>query len=178
MPKISDRHVAFATPWFDVIAKHVDDDPQPHYTVRPPDYASVFATDTDGRVLLVRQYRPVVEAYTLELPSGLVDEGETPEASMRRELVEETGHEAGEMELLGSLLPDVGRLGNRMWCFSARNVRPILPAPALEAGIELVLMTPEEFVQALTDRRCDHALNFAVLMLAALKGRFSWLPRP
>lgn len=172
MPKITDRQIAFSTPWFDIVAKHVDGDPSPHYTVRPADYIAVLARDTDGRYLLVKQYRPVVEAETIELPSGLVDPGETPEATARRELIEETGHEAGEVEFLGELTPDVGRLGNRLWCFAASNVRAIVPAPALHDGITLVRYTADEFLASLRSLECHHALNFAVLMLAALKGRF------
>ena len=172
MPKITDRSVAFATPWFEIVAKQIDGNPAPHYTLQTADYATIVATDGDGRLLMVKQYRPVVEDFTLELPSGLVDPGETPEASMRRELIEETGHEADAVESLGSLLPDVGRLGNRMHCFAASNVRPILPAPVLEDGIELVRLTPEEVLQALRTLRCNHALNFGALLLAVLKGRF------
>lgn len=178
MPKITDRTVAFATPWFDVIAKQIDGDPSPHYTVQPPDYASIVATDTEGRLLMVKQYRPVVEDFLLELPSGLVDPGETPEAGIRRELIEETGHEAGEVEALGVLLPDVGRLGNRMFCFAASNVRPILPAPVLDDGIELVRVAPDDVFAMLTTLQCNHALNFAVLMLAAVRGRFGRFEYP
>jgi ADP-ribose diphosphatase len=174
VPKITDRAVAFSTPWFDVVAKHVDADPSPHYTVQVADYVSVVATDEDDRLLMVRQYRPVVEDFTLELPSGLVDEGETPEATVRRELAEETGHEAGDVTLLGALRPDVGRLGNLMWCFAADRVRPIHPAPPLEAGIELVRLTRDELIAAMRTGACDHALNLAVLMLAVIKGRVSW----
>ncbi len=172
MPKITDRQIAFSTPWFDVVAKYVDGDPSPHYSVRPADYIAIVACDTEGRFLLVRQYRPVVEAETIELPSGLVDPGETPEVTARRELIEETGHEAGEVEFLGELTPDVGRLGNRLWCFYAANVRALVPAPALHDGITLVRYTRDEFLASLRALECDHALNLAVLMLAALKGRF------
>ena len=154
------------------MAKQVDGHPSPHYTVQTPDYATIVATDLEGRLLMVKQYRPVVEDYTLELPSGIVDPGETPEASMRRELIEETGHEADAVESLGALLPDVGRLGNRMHCFAASNVRPIVPAPVLDDGIELVRLAPDEVLETLTTLRCKHALNFAALMLAVLKGRF------
>jgi ADP-ribose pyrophosphatase len=140
--------------------------------VAPQDYVTVLATTAEHRVLLVRQYRPVIEDYTLELPSGLVDPGETPEYCARRELIEETGHEAAEVEALGELVPDVGRLGNRMHCFVARNVRPITPAPALEEGLELVTCTPEDLVQHMLTGRCCHALNFAAVLLAILQQRF------
>ena len=173
MPKITDRAVAFSTPWFDVLAKHVDGDQVPHYTVKPPDYVTVVASDLDGRMLLVRQYRPVVEGYTIELPSGLVDPGETPEASARRELLEETGHEADDFELLGTLVPDVGRLGNRMHCFAASRVHPVAVPHVIEQGIELLRWTPDELSAALSDLRISHALNLAALMLAVLRGRFA-----
>jgi len=171
MPRITDRQVAFSTPWFDVVAKQVDGDPSPHYTVQPFDYVTVIAIDEDGRFLLVKQYRPVIEDYTVELPSGMVDADETPEACVRRELAEETGHEAGDVELLGTLVPDVGRLGNRMWCYFASGVRPIVPSPPREDGIDLLRVTRDEFVATFADLRCCHALNFAAVMLAVLKGR-------
>lgn len=173
MPRITDRQVAFSTPWFDVVAKHVDGDPSPHYTVQTFDYVTVIAVDTGGRFLLVKQYRPVVEDYTIELPSGMIDADETPEACIRRELVEETGHEASDIELLGTLAPDLGRLGNRMWCYFASDVRPIVPAPPLEDGIELLRVTHDEFLAAFSDVRCCHALNFAAVMLAVLKRRLA-----
>jgi ADP-ribose pyrophosphatase len=173
MPRITDRTIAFATPWFDVVAKQVDGDRSPHYTVQPPDYVTVLASDLDGRILMVKQYRPVVETFTLELPSGMVDAGETPDACVRRELVEETGHAAGDIELLGTLVPDVGRLGNRMWCYAASGVRPMSPAPPIEDGIELLRMTPDELIHALATQQVTHALNFAAILLAVLKERFS-----
>jgi ADP-ribose pyrophosphatase len=176
MPTITDRSVAFSTPWFDVLAKHVDGDPSPHYTVKPPDYVTVLATDADGRFLLVKQYRPVIEGFTIELPSGLVDPGETPDSTARRELIEETGHRAERLEALGALFPDVGRLGNRMHGFIARDVTPI-PGAAIESGIELLRWTPAEFAAGLADLKVTHALNLAVILLAVLRGQLT-LPAP
>lgn len=42
--------------------------------------------------LLVRQYRPPIEAYSLEFPAGLIDQGEAAEEAAIRELYEETGY--------------------------------------------------------------------------------------
>jgi ADP-ribose pyrophosphatase len=172
MPRITDRQVAFSTPWFDVVAKQVDGETSPHYTVQPFDYVTVIAVDVAGEFLLVKQYRPVVEDFTIELPSGMIDADETPDACVRRELIEETGHAAEDVELLGTLVPDVGRLGNRMWCYFAR-VRAIVPTPPLEDGIELLRVPHDEFIATFASLRCCHALNFSAVMLAVLKGRLT-----
>ena len=52
----------------------------------------MVAIKEDDHVLLVKQYRPSVDAMTLEMPAGLVDAGETGAEAAERELLEETGH--------------------------------------------------------------------------------------
>ena len=116
--------VAFATPWFQVLGKTMRPGEEPFYSLKLPDYAVAVALTEDQQVLIVRQYRPALERHTLEFPSGLVDAGETPAETVRRELLEETGYQAGEIEPLGGMDPDTGRLGNRIWCFLAKGVRP------------------------------------------------------
>ena len=163
--------VAFATPWFQVLAKTMKPDEAPYYSLKLPDYASIVAVTEEGRVLIVRQYRPAVERYTLELPSGIVDPGEAPAESARRELLEETGYEAREVELLGGMEPDTGRLANRIWACFARGVRQV-PGAIPEEGIEVETWTVEELVQATIDGRFDHALHVAIVWLADLRGLF------
>src|SRR5918994_5468843 len=58
---------------------------------RSRDAVSILAVDAEDRVLLVRQKRPAVGKELLELPAGLIDEGEAPLATAQRELREETG---------------------------------------------------------------------------------------
>jgi ADP-ribose pyrophosphatase len=160
--------VAFATPWFQVLAKTFKEGQAPYYTLKLPDYASVVAITEEGRVVIVRQYRPAVDRYTLELPSGLVDPGETPLESARRELLEETGYRAGELEMLGSMEPDTGRLGNRIWGYVARDVK-LVEGATPEQGIEVLTWGVEELVQATIDGRFNHALHVAIVWLARLK---------
>ncbi len=161
--------VVFSTSWFDVIAKSVGSDPEPFYHLEMPDYVSVVATTPTGEILLVRQYRPAADKYTIELPSGHVEAGESPEVAARRELLEETGYRAGSIEFLGCLVPDTGRLGNRLWAYAAVDAERV--SEVREKGLALVSCTPNELKMHIAESRFDHALHIAVLGLCALRGR-------
>lgn len=165
--------VAYTTPWFDLLAKTMNAGEAPYYSLRLPEYAAIIAVTDEGRVLAVRQYRPAVERYTLELPSGIVDAGETPEASARRELREETGYEAGEIEPLGAMTVDNGRNSNRIWHFVARGLRTA-EGHAAEEGIEVVSYSASELRRAIVDGAFDHSLHIAGLLQAILRGKFSF----
>ncbi len=138
--------------------------------VMPADYVTVVALTQDLRVVLVEQYRPAAERVTLELPSGLVDPGEAPEVTARRELFEETGFEVEELFSLGALIPDTGRLGNRLHCFFARVKESVRPRPKNNEGIEVRIVTLETVKSAINDGTFDHALHCGVWMLAISKG--------
>ena len=176
MPEIGQCVVSFETPWFRVFSKTVLGMPgtteaQQFFVVKPDDYVTVLAVTTDNHILLVRQYRPAVEDYTLELPSGHVDQGELPAEAAKRELLEETGYHTNEVELLGCLAPDTGRLGNRLWCYFAPHVAPNGNAQlVLEEGIELVSCSLADLAKLIVEGRLDHALNLAVILLAMAKG--------
>lgn len=169
------RKPLFETKWFRLV-----EEAQPSgdlfYMLELPDYVSVIALTASRELLLVRQHRPVVGRETLELPSGHVDPGERPEDAARRELLEETGFEAPTLELLGTLVPDVGRLANRMWCYFARDVRPTDAPHQPESGVTLVRMPEHDALKRAVDGTVDHALNLAPLFLALATGRLTMAP--
>jgi len=170
---ISARTVAFKVPWFQITAKTVDGQDgsvtMPYWVVEPPDYVSVLALTPGKRALLIRQYRPAQERMMLELPSGYVDRGETPEQAVMRELAEETGYTARNLELLGSLAPDAGRIGNRLWAYLARDVVGPESNHQPEPNLELVVIPAGELFDLSIKGEFDHALNLAVLFLAQAK---------
>ena len=171
MPQDPEDKVVFSTRWFDLVEKVCPGWPEPYYMVRSSDCVTVLATTTEGKILLIRQYRPVLDRYSLELPSGHTDDGdESPEAAARRELLEETGYRAERLELLGVLDPDVGRLTARLWCYFAPRVARVSDPKDGEEKIEVSECTPEEFFEYAIQGKLRHAQDLAVAFLAVFRG--------
>ena len=76
----------------------------------------------EGEVIMVRQYRYPFSKVLLEAPAGKLDPGETPEECARRELSEETGAEADELEYIGEYYPSVAVLDENIRLFIARKL--------------------------------------------------------
>ena len=92
--------------------------------VEHPGAVAVVATDGEGRVLLVRQWRHAIGKALWEIPAGTLDRGEDPEAAARRELSEETGYTAQLWERIGSGPAAPGYSAEILHLFSARKLTP------------------------------------------------------
>ena len=117
------KELTYHTPWFKVIAKYVNGFNQPYFALEMSDYVTVLAITDDNKILLVEQYRPVLETSTLEFPSGHIEKNEIPKNAAKRELFEETGYRACEMILLGDMYSDTGRHENKLWGYFANEVK-------------------------------------------------------
>jgi len=121
----------------------------------------------DGRVPIVRQYRPALERFTWELPAGLVDKGEQPEACCARELREETGFSARAVHALGAYAPCTARLSNQIHSFFVETGEQGRPS---ETGIEMRLVTPAELARLILSGEFVLQLHIGALLLAGLRG--------
>ena len=182
IPTIVERSEQALSTWVRLVTKVVrDSDSQEHvfHLIGQQDYVSILAMTEDDKFVFVRQYRPALEQVTLELPSGLREPDEQPDATAIRELQEETGFAPVEpVRLLGRLHPDTGRLENSMWCFAAPVVRRA-DGWRPERGVETVLLNAEEIHSSIRSGAFVHALHIAVLQLALIDGLFPRLvPAP
>ena len=118
-----------------------DDRPFDRFVIRHPGAVTIVPVHDDGTVTLVRQYRAAVDALVLEIPAGTRDkEGESPEATARRELAEEAGLEAATWELLVGTWNTPGISDQHTLIYLATGLTPI---PSRPDGVEEGFMTVE-----------------------------------
>ncbi|MBA2462982.1 MAG: NUDIX hydrolase [Actinobacteria bacterium] len=144
------------------------------YTVKTHRYVVVLALTEDGRIPLVRQFRPAVGELVLELPSGHIDEGEKPADTARRELLEETGCRAGELIPLGEMYVDSGRLQTRQEAFFAPCVTVVAAAASGEEELEVVFVSPPELRRFAGDGTFKVASHVGVLATAAFRSHLQF----
>jgi ADP-ribose pyrophosphatase len=109
--------------------------------VRHPGAAAVVpllsdAAAPDPAVLLIRQYRYAAGGMVWEIPAGVLEPGEAPEACARRELHEETGADADRIEPLTTILTTPGFTDERIHIFLATGIRVGTAAPNPDELIE------------------------------------------
>ncbi len=86
----------------------------------------VFDAEGNPSVVLVSQYRPPYECDVIEIPAGMRDvDGEDTAEVARRELVEEAGLDAGELDLLTEILPSPGMTDSVTTLYLATDCRPV-----------------------------------------------------
>lgn len=83
---------------------------------------TLLPVDDQGCLIFVTQYRLGAESPLLELPAGVMDEGEQPEASARRELREETGQDCRELARLGGFYMAAGYSTEYMHIYLAEGL--------------------------------------------------------
>lgn len=130
--------------------------------VQSPNFVNVLAVTPDGNFLIFRQGKYGLDGHSLAPVGGYIEPGEEPLAAAKRELLEETGYEAGTWRHLGHYLVDPNRgvaWGDLYLALGARNVKE-RSADDLEQQ-ELLSMTQPEMQAAL------RAGEFKVLAWAA-----------
>lgn len=152
-----------------IVRSPVDGREHPRVLITCPEWANVVAFTPARELVLVRQFRFGIWAPTLEIPGGLVDAGESPEAAARRELEEETGYVAESFRPLGNCHPNPAVQTNRIHTYLAEGCRRV-HAGDPDPGEDLeVVVVPEGQVKGLVQRgEISHALVLAAFYFAGL----------
>jgi len=127
---------------------------------------TILPVDKEGLVYFVRQYRLGVVGDLLELPAGVIEDSEEPEACARREVREEIGLAASQMTLLGQafLIPGYGNELMNFFLAEGLTIDPLLPDA--DESLDVVRFTiPETYNLAESGKLMD-SKTLAALTLA------------
>jgi ADP-ribose pyrophosphatase len=146
---------------FDVVAEEWDG--ATREIVEHAGSVAIVPFDRDGRLVLARQLREAARQELLELPAGVVDEGEDELEAARRELREETGLHGGRWRLLRRLHPSPGYVREPLTLFVAEELEE--GEPELDDGedVELVRFGQDDLDGLLA--RLEDAKTLAGLLL-------------
>lgn len=139
------------------------------------DWVNVVPITDDGDVVLIEQFRHGISANTVEVPGGMVDQGEEPIAAARRELLEETGYACRDIVPLGWVHPNPALQANRCYSFVALGCTRVAE-PEFDSTEECrVRLEPTGCVADLVrDGTISHALVITAFSWAWIGG---YLPR-
>ena len=136
--------------------------------VKHPGATAVVPITSDGRIVLVRQYRYPVGKVTLEIPAGKLDAGEEPLICAKRELKEETGYVAESWTKLTSLLTTPGFTDEVIHLYKAESMRFDEACPDEDEFIHTCLCTPEEIRRMIADETIVDAKTLVALFMAGI----------
>ena len=135
-----------------------------YYVLEYPDWVNVIAITKDGQFVMERQYRHAARKISLELPCGVMEEGETPLEAAQRELLEETGFGGGQWKKLMELSPNPSAMSNTTHCFLTIGVEKIAEQHLDETEeLSVLFMTKEEVKRMLNENQICQALMVAPL---------------
>lgn len=130
---------------------------------------AAVALDSEGNVLLVRQWRHPAGEALLEVPAGTREEGEEPEATLRRELIEEIGHRAGTIELLAEVYTAPGYSTELIGLYIATELEAADGEADGDENIEVVRVPLRDALRMCRDGELTDAKTVAALLLAGVR---------
>ena len=141
-----------------------------YYVLEYNNWVNAVAITTDNKVLMVKQYRHAAGITSLEIPGGVIDGDESPVEGLRRELLEETGYQFDDFELLCTVYGNPSTANNQTFTYLAKGGIKV-QEQSLDAHEELIVeeYTIAEVKQLLLDNKIVQAMHCAGLFYGMVK---------
>lgn len=123
--------------------------------------AIMIPQQSDGKLILVKQYRHSVRDELIEFPAGTLDKGEKPLECAKRELMEETGWEASTWIDLGMLYPCPGFCSEIQYVFHASDLKEAPQNRDEDELIEIMPMSVEQVVELIKQNKITDGKTIA-----------------
>lgn len=141
-----------------------------YYFIKSNGSSMVVPVTDEGKIVLTRQYRYLIDADSLEFPAGGVKEGQSFEEAAAAELKEETGYTAGKLEYAGEFVPWNGVTDEKCKVFVANGLQKgEAELEETEEGMQIVLVTIGEMEEMINNNIIKDGQTLASWMLAKNK---------
>ena len=169
---MSNKQTVFQTEWFSIEEEYFNQieslKGKPYYRINAPHGVIVLALTENKEIILIKQFRPALNQYTLELPCGSIDGSETSREAAVRELYEETGYTCTNLSALGPGQIVTNRNNSREFAFFGTGAVREAEFTRKE-DIEVVLTSLPDFKALVLSGQFEQLAGLAVLVLADWK---------
>jgi len=142
------------------------------FVIDSPDWINVIAVTPNDEIVIIEQFRHGAEEMHLEIPGGLIDDGEEPLEAAMRELAEETGYTSSNWHLLGSSRPNPAIQNNTIYHFLAIDcVKNADVKFDTNESIVTTLVASEMAERMIAEGRMNHSLVLAAFHLYSYRKR-------
>jgi ADP-ribose pyrophosphatase len=141
-----------------------------YYVLEYNNWVNAVAITDDNQILMVHQYRHAAGIVSLEIPGGVIDDGETAAQAIRRELLEETGYQFDDFEQLCVIYANPSTANNHTTCYLARGGKKVQEQHLdLQEDLVVETFTIAEVKQLLADNKIAQSLHCTGLFYALMK---------
>jgi ADP-ribose pyrophosphatase len=170
-PEVRSSRPIYANPWIQVREDELrwaDGADRTYGLIEMAHGVTVAAVTADRQVALVREFKPAVGEFRLELISGGIDDGETPLAAGQRELLEEIGGRSERWEPFPAFDPFTALIHSPSHLYAAWDT--VIETPDAIAGeiLEVRFVPLDEAVAMAWSRQIKHGPSVVLLLSLAL----------
>lgn len=140
------------------------------YVNEYPDWVNAFAITKEGKVVMVKQYRHGINSIETELPGGVVEEGESLQEGVEREVLEETGYSFEKVEYLGKICANPSTTNNFMHMFLATGGEKVAEQNLDDSEeVDVLLMSIDEVKSLVKENKIMQSLHVNCIMYALMR---------
>ena len=131
--------------------------------------SAVLPVTSDGKIVMVKQYRNALSRVTLEIPAGGINPGETPYESAVRELTEETGYRSDEVTHLKDIVSAIGFCNETIYIYLAENLKPAKQNLDEDEFLDVYEYPLEEVIELILSNQIIDGKTTAAVLAYAMK---------